>query len=122
MRRIGMTLCCIAWAASPLQAASVDECVQMVTPRGGEPSLTNVCMDRLNLMICVDHPDSPRSCAHPAKDIVTLDLNGMEPLGPHAADGAGRVHWAVCVYPEAPVGWRPGPASPYSCKKTCVMC
>lgn len=122
MRRIALALCCMTSIASPLRAASVDECVQMVTPRGAEPSLTNGCMDRLNLMICVDHPDSPRSCALPAKDIVTLDPQVVEPLGPHAADGSRGVYWAVCAYPEAPVGWRPGPNSPYTCKKTCVMC
>jgi len=104
------------------QAAELKECVKLVVAANGDVALINACSDRLNIIYCVDNAKSPRSCSEASLGVTTL-LPGSKDLIPAYADtGAGSVHWAVCVYPEAPVQWKPGPQSPYACRKTCVMC
>ena len=72
-------------------------------------------------MYCVEGAEGARGCAQKPKDVITLMSGDSAALA--GFDGrAGPVHSAVCLYPEAPVGWDPGPDHPYGCKKTCVMC
>jgi len=78
--------------------------------------------DRLNFMYCVDDAKSPGGCARASANIITLFLGNKALIPAFAGTGADSVHWAVCVYPEAHVQWKPGPDSPYACRKTCVMC
>jgi hypothetical protein len=104
------------------QAAEVKDCVKLLVAGNGEATLTNVCSDRLNFMYCVDDVKSPRSCANASVDIITLFPGSKALIPAFSGTGADSVHWAVCVYPEAPVQWKPGPDNPYACRKTCVMC
>jgi hypothetical protein len=104
------------------QAAELRECVKLLMAANGEATLTNTCSDRLNLVYCVDDVQSPRSCAKVAFDVTTLSPGSKDLIPSFAGTGADAVHWAVCVYPEAPVQWKPGPDSSYTCRKTCVMC
>jgi hypothetical protein len=116
--------CCTLAAGliAPSRAADVSGCLKLEVKPSGDAALTNVCAEWLNVNYCVDRPESSRSCAANAKDIVTLLPGAADTLPSYAALGAGPVYWAACVYPEAAVGWVPGPDSPYTCKKTCVMC
>jgi len=104
------------------QAADLRDCVKLLVAANGEATLTNVCSDRLNIIYCVDDATSTRSCAKASLDIITLFPGSKDLIPAFAGSGANSVHWAVCVYPEAPVQWKPGPGSPYACRKTCVMC
>jgi hypothetical protein len=104
------------------QAAELRHCVKVLVAANGEATLTNVCSDRLNLIYCVDDAKSPRSCAKAALDVTTLFPGSKDLIPSFAGTGADAVHWAACVYPEAPVEWKPGSDSPYTCRKTCVMC
>ena len=101
------------------RAGSLDDCLKLTAKPDGSARLANVCGSRLNIIYCIDHPDSAKTCARIPLPVTTL-FPGAEDVIPTHADGALRA--AVCVYPEAPVGWQPGPDSPYTCKKTCVMC
>src|SRR4051794_40236103 len=96
-------------------AAELKDCVKLLIAANGEATLTNVCSDRLNLIYCVDDADSPRGCAKASLDVTTLFPGSKQLI---LATGADSVHWAVCVYPEAPVQWKPGPDSPYACRKS----
>jgi hypothetical protein len=100
----------------------LEECVKLAVKPSGEASLTNGCSDRLNLIYCIENPGSAKGCSKMPLGITTLVPGASEPIPSYGADGAGAIHWAVCVYPQAPVGWKPGPDSPYTCRKTCVMC
>jgi hypothetical protein len=116
--------CCLALVcvAAPGTAAELKDCVKLTVKADGAASLANACGDRLNLIYCVDNPDSAKSCAKAPLGVTTLMPGAVEPILSYASDGAGPVYWAVCVYPEAPVNWKPGPDSGFACKKTCVMC
>jgi len=103
-------------------AAELKDCVKLLIAANGEATLTNVCSDRLNLIYCVDDANSPRGCAKASLDVTTLFPGSKSLIPAFAGTSADSVHWAVCVYPEAPVQWKPGPDSPYACRKTCVMC
>lgn len=103
-------------------AADLSECVKLAVKPSGEASLTNGCTGRLNIMYCVDNPNSAKACSGPPISITTLSPGGTDVLPSYGRDGDGAVYWAVCLYPEAPVGWTPGPTSAFTCKKTCVMC
>lgn len=104
------------------QAAELKDCVKLLIAANGEATLTNVCNERLNLIYCVDDANSPRGCAKASLDVTTLFPGSKDQIPAYGGTGADSVHWAVCVYPEAPVQWKPGPDSPYACRKTCVMC
>jgi hypothetical protein len=104
------------------RAADISGCLKLEVKPNGDAVLANGCAERINVSYCVDRPESTRSCATKAKDIVTLFPGAADTLSGYAAQGGGPVYWAACIYPEAAVGWEPGPDNPYTCKKTCVMC
>lgn len=102
-------------------AADVSNCLKLTVQSGAGAVLANACSDRLNVMYCVEGASAERGCADKPRDVTTLFPGATVLL--RGYDGqAGAVHWAVCAYPEAPVGWDPGPGRAYACKKTCVMC
>jgi len=103
-------------------AADLSECVKLAVKPSGEASLTNGCSGRMNIMYCVDNPNSAKACSRPPISITTLSPGTTDVLASYGRDGGGEVYWAVCLYPEAPVNWTPGPTSTFTCKKTCVMC
>jgi hypothetical protein len=120
---LGAACNALAVGFGPLtQAADISGCLKFEVKPNGDAVLANVCNERLNVSYCVDRPESTRSCATKARDIVTLFPGMADTLPGYAAEGTGPVYWAVCIYPEAAVGWTPGPDSLYTCKKTCVMC
>jgi hypothetical protein len=107
--------------AGPAGAADVSNCLKVVAKTGADASIANGCSQRLNVILCIDGGQGARRCADKRTDVITLFPGASATLTGY--DGqAGSAHWAVCVYPEAPVGWDPGPDRPYTCKKTCVMC
>ena len=115
-------LACAALAMAPAaSAADVGNCLNLVTRPGADAALTNVCTDWLNLMYCIDGGQATPACTDKPKDVVTLMTGDSVPL-PGYDGRAGRLRWAVCAYPEAPVGWQPAQGEAYVCKKTCVMC
>ena len=121
--RLIAACCTLAVGLVPLsRAADISGCLKLEVKRNGDAVLANVCGERINVSYCVNRPESTRNCATKAKDIVTLFPGAEDTLRGYTAEGAGPVYWAACVYPEAAVGWEPGPDSPYTCKKTCVMC
>ncbi|HZP87812.1 MAG TPA: hypothetical protein VFB54_13435 [Burkholderiales bacterium] len=118
--RIVLVAALLLFGAAPARSAELIDCIKF-SAAGSEAQLTNVCGDRLNVVYCVDNASSPRSCAKGLSDIVTLNAGAIEHLSTYASDGRGTVHWGVCLYPTAPVDWKPG-ATEVVCKKTCVMC
>lgn len=118
------SVCClfVLCAGWPAAAAELTDCVKFAVQADGAASLTNQCSDRLNVTYCVDNPNSPRVCSQVPLGVTMLAAGAVELIPSYTADGAGRVHWAVCTYPEAPINWKPGPDSPFLCRKTCVMC
>jgi len=112
------------WAVFSVTATAADlsGCVKLAIKPGGEASITNACTSRMNIMYCVDNPNSAKACSQTPISITTLSPGGTDVLPSYTKDGGGEVYWAVCTYPEAPVKWTPGPGSPFTCKKTCVMC
>lgn len=120
MREIVAALCVAAVCVTPLAwADDLQDCIKFGAS-GGEAHLTNACSERLNMMVCVDNPASARACDKRLPDIVTLNPGGVERLSGYVAEGRGNVHWGICLYPTAPVDWKPG--GEVICKKTCVMC
>lgn len=114
--------CVAALAATGAAYADARECVKLSAKPGSDAVLTNGCSEWLNLQYCVDSATGARSCASKPKDVITLFPGAGYTVPGYDAEGRGAVHWAACMYPEAPVGWVPGRDSPYTCKKTCVMC
>ena len=111
---------CCALALGNAAAADVGDCLKLADKNGGAV-FSNVCIDWLNVMYCIEGGQGPTACASKPKDVITLTTGDSVPVSGY--DGrVGSVHWAVCPYPEAPVGWDPGPDRPYTCRKTCVMC
>ena len=100
-------------------AGGLDQCIELTAMPDGSARLTNVCGSRLNIVYCIDHPDSPKTCASAALPVTTLFPSAHESVASYAG---GALRTAVCVYPEAPSGWQAGVDSAYTCKKTCVMC
>lgn len=120
MRGILIPLCVAAACAATLtRAEDLQNCIKFGAS-GGEAQLTNICSERLNMMVCVDNLASARACDKALTDIVTLNPGGVERLSTYVSDGRGNVHWGICIYPTAPVDWKPG--AEVICKKTCVMC
>jgi len=119
-----MLVCALLYAQTQTcgDAAELKDCVKLSVAADGQATLSNACSDRLNLIYCVDNAKSPRSCAMASLGVTTLSPGSVDVIPGYADSGAGSVHWAVCVYPEAPVQWKPGPDRPYACRKTCVMC
>ena len=75
----------------------------------------------MNITYCVDNAGSDKSRLGAPLAVTTLSAGGSDLIRGCIDTGAGAV-WAVCVYPEAALDWKPGPAAAYVCKKTCVMC
>lgn len=112
--------CCLSsLGVAAAYAGSVRDCLKVEAKSSGSAVLTNVCSQRLNVMYCVQSARAQRSCTNKPADVTTLFPGTAAALVGY--DGA-PVHWAVCIYPEAPVAWDHGPDHAYSCKKTCVMC
>jgi hypothetical protein len=107
--------------AAPAIAADISECLQLETRPGADAALSNVCIDWLNVMYCVDGAHDGAACADKPKDVITL-VPGNSVALPGYDGGTGSLRWAVCAYPAAPVGWEPARGPAYTCKKTCVMC
>jgi hypothetical protein len=104
------------WCAEPR------ECVQLSLSAPEGAKFTNVCNEMMNVMYCVDNPQSPKTCSAQRMGITTLVPLSSEIVPDYVATGKGAIYSAICVYPTAPVGWTPGPDNPFTCKKTCVMC
>ncbi|MFN0316778.1 MAG: hypothetical protein ACKVQA_17290 [Burkholderiales bacterium] len=108
---------------SPLAIAlEPRECLKFEVAANGDATFTNICGDVLNMQYCVDSAQSKKSCARASIPVVTFHHGVSDLIPAYASNGKPPVHSAICVYPEAPVGWKPEKDSPYTCKKTCVMC
>jgi len=103
-------------------ATELSECVTLSVNPSGDAVLTNGCGSVLNITYCVDNARSDKSCSNTALGVTTLSAGGSDLIAAYIDGGAGPVYWAVCVYPEAVLDWKPGAAAAYVCKKTCVMC
>jgi len=119
VRRFPLLLMLLLGGCEAAGADGLSECLKLAVKPDGSAGLANVCGSRLNVTYCIDNPASAKACSNAALAVTTL-FPGAEDVIPGYIDG--RLHAAVCVYPEAPVGWTPGPDNPYTCKKTCVMC
>jgi hypothetical protein len=108
------------WAISA-GAAELKDCIKL-EPKGGDATFTNVCTNTINIMYCVDNAASQRSCSQKVDRVVTLPPNAVEVIPEFGGAGKGEIFSALCAYPQAPEGWKPGPNNAYTCKKTCVMC
>jgi len=106
----------------PVLSAEPDECIQLAVDDPGGAKFTNICNEMINIMYCVDNPQSPKTCSAERMGITTLVPLSSEIVPDYVAKGKGEIYSAICVYPTAPVGWKPGPDNPFTCKKTCVMC
>jgi hypothetical protein len=102
--------------------AEPHECVQIEINDSVGAKLTNICNEKMNIMYCVDSPASPETCAAERLGITTLVPLSSEVVPGYAGEGKGALYAAICAYPTAPIGWKPGPDNPFTCKKTCVMC
>ena len=105
-----------------VRSAEPDECVRVSINDTEGAKFTNICNEMINVMYCVDNPQSPKSCSAERIGITTLVPLSAEIVPEYVATGKGEIYAAICAYPTAPVGWKPGPDSPFTCKKTCVMC
>lgn len=126
--RTGLAAMCVllgaalATAMSAGIAAEPDECVRLEISESAGAKFTNVCNEMMNIMYCVDTLASPKTCSAERLGITTLVPLSSEIVPGYAGEGKGAIYAAICAYPTAPVGWKPGPDSPFICKKTCVMC
>jgi hypothetical protein len=102
-------------------AADLKDCIKL-EPKGADATLTNLCTNAIVIMYCVDNAASQRSCANNVDRVVTLAPTGVEVIPEFGGSAKGELYTALCPYQQAPVGWKPGPNNPYTCKKTCVMC
>ena len=110
------------FAASQSHAAEPHECIRLSLSESEGAKFTNVCNEMINVMYCVDNPQSPKSCGAERVGITTLVPLSTENVPDYVATGKGEIYSAICVYPTAPVGWKRSPDSQFTCKKTCVMC
>lgn len=117
-------VCCLFLLGVQLSgnAAELKDCVKLMVGSNGDATLSNVCSERLNVTYCVDNPESEKNCSREPLGVITLWPGSADRIPSYVDHGAGPVYWAVCVYPEAAVDWKPGADSPYGCRKTCVMC
>ena len=102
--------------------AEPDECVRLEISESAGAKFTNVCNEMMNIMYCVDSPANQKTCSAERLGITTLVPLSSEIVPDYAGEGKGAIYSAICTYPTAPIGWKPGPDSPFTCKKTCVMC
>ncbi len=97
------------------------ECIELSVSGAEGAKFTNICNEMMNLMYCVNNPQSPKSCSAERLGITTLVPLASEIVPDYTSTG-GEIFVAICAYPTAPVGWKPGRDNPFECKKTCVMC
>ncbi len=102
-------------------AAEPYECIELSVSGEEGAKFTNICNEMMNLMYCVNVPQSPKTCSAERLGITTLVPLASEIVPDYTATG-GEIFVAICAYPTAPVGWKPGRDNPFECKKTCVMC
>jgi hypothetical protein len=107
---------CTGFAAAP------DECVQLEISESTGAKFTNICNEMMNVKYCVDSPASPKTCSAEDLGITTLVPLSVEIVPGYSGEGKGPIYSAICAYPTAPIGWKPGANNPFTCKKTCVMC
>ncbi len=74
------------------------------------------------VQVHVDSPTSPKTCSAGHLGVTTLVPLSFEIVPDYAGEGKGPIYSAICAYPTAPIGWKPGADNPFTCKKTCVMC
>jgi hypothetical protein len=98
------------------------DCIKLAAQPDGEASFVNVCIERINVSFCVDNVDSAVPCSSNAIGVTVFEPGASHTVPRYAATGAGPIYWAVCLYPEAAVEWKPGPDNRFICRKTCVMC
>ena len=102
-------------------AAEPYECIELSVSGDEGAKFTNICNEMMNLMYCVNNPQSPKTCSAERLGITTLVPLASE-IVPDYTSAGGEIFVAICAYPTAPVGWKPGRNNPFECKKTCVMC
>jgi hypothetical protein len=98
------------------------ECIELSVGGTEGAKFTNICNEMMNLMYCVNNPQSPKTCSAERLGITTLVPLASEIVPDYTTTGGGEIFVAICTYPTAPVGWKPERDSPFECKKTCVMC
>ena len=109
--------------ASEVTAAEPYECVELAVGGDEGAKFTNICNEMMNMMYCVNNPASPKTCLAERHLVTTLVPLASEIVPEYTAPGGGgEIFVAICAYPTAPVGWKPGRDSAFECKKTCVMC
>jgi hypothetical protein len=92
-------VCCLALLCIgiPGTAAELKDCIKLTVKPDGAASLTNACSDRLNLMYCIDNPNSTKSCANTPLGVTTLMPGAADAIPAYGKDGGDAVYWAVCV-------------------------
>jgi hypothetical protein len=113
---------CLLTVGSIAAALEPRECLKFEVAANGDATFTNICSDVINMQYCVDNPASSKSCARASIPVVTFHHGVSDLIPSYAGQGNPPVYSAVCIYPEAPVGWKPERDGPHTCKKTCVMC
>ena len=98
------------------------ECIELSVSGDEGAKFTNICNEMMNLVYCVNNPQSPKTCSAERFGVTTLVPLASEIVPEFTTFGGGEIFVAICTYPTAPVGWKPGRDSPFECKKTCVMC
>lgn len=112
----------LAALVAPVFAAEPHECAQLTITASEGARFKNICNENMNIMYCVDSAASPKSCSAERLSITTLVPLSSEIVPGYEGQGKGEIFAAICAFPTAPVGWKPGPDNPYDCVKTCVMC
>jgi hypothetical protein len=113
----------VVLAVSPIAAAlEPRQCLKLEVAAGGDATVTNICSDVLNIQYCVDSAASTKSCSRASVPVMVFHYGVSDLIASYVDLGKPPVYSAICVYPEAPVGWKPEHDSAYTCKKTCVMC
>ena len=102
--------------------AEPSECIRLEISESAGAKFTNICNEMMNIMYCVDSPTNPKTCSAEQPGITTLVPLSFEIVPDYVGAGIGAIYSAICAYPTAPIGWKPGPDNPFTCKKTCVMC
>jgi len=125
------TVCTVAAVIVPIVfapvadsvAAEPRECIELSVGGDEGAKFTNVCNEMMNMIYCVNNPQSPKNCAAERLAVTTLVPLASEIVPEFTVVGkGGEIFIAICAYPTAPVGWKPGRDNPFECKKTCVMC
>ena len=101
---------------------AVKQCVKIKVSANGDAQVANLCSERINVSYCGDNFNSTKPCSSKSISVTAIEPGSADTTVDYANIGAGPIYWAVCMYPEAAVEWKPGPDSSYACRKTCVMC